>query len=65
LVLGRCKERSAVVHSVDQRVGLTDNEGDHGCAISSCRLEALDEFLDLPDLDVLLCFVLRRGRHGE
>ena len=31
---------------------LTDNERNHGCAISPGGLEALDELLDLPDFNL-------------
>ena len=31
---------------------LTDNEGNHGCAIAPSRFEALDQLLDLPDLNL-------------
>ncbi len=30
----------------------TNNEGNHGSAIASGSLEALDELLDLPDLNL-------------
>lgn len=32
--------------------GLTDNEGNHGCSITTRRLKALDELLDLPYLNL-------------
>ena len=35
----------------------TDNERNHGCAISTGSFKTLDELLDLPDLDVLLSLV--------
>jgi hypothetical protein len=38
-------------------VVLTDDERNHGGSIASCGLQALDQFLDLPDFDVLLGFV--------
>ena len=31
-----------------------NDEGNHGRAISSGLLQALDQFLDLPDLDILV-----------
>lgn len=34
------------------RGGLTNDEGNHGRAISSGGFEALDQLLDLPDLDL-------------
>ena len=43
----------------------TDDEGDHGGPISSGGLEAFDELLDLPNLDVLLRLVCLRGAHDE
>lgn len=44
----------------------TDNERNHGCAITAGGFEAFDQLLDLPDLDVLLRIVGLRllGRHG-
>ena len=36
---------------------LTNNEGNHGCSIAASSLQALDQLLDLPDLDVLLGLV--------
>jgi hypothetical protein len=45
----------------------TDNEGNHGCAISTGGFKTLDQLLDLPDLNVLLGVVglLVLGRHGR
>lgn len=40
---------------------LTNDKGNHGCAISSCGLKAPDQLLDLPYLNVSLRFV-RLGR---
>jgi hypothetical protein len=42
-----------------------NDEGDHGGAVSSGILEAFDEFLDFPDLDVRVrAFVRHRGTNG-
>ena len=38
-------------------VGLTNNEGNHGCSIATSGFQALDQFLHLPDLDILLGLV--------
>ena len=35
----------------------TDNEGNHGSAIASGGLEALDELLDLPDLNLYCIYI--------
>jgi hypothetical protein len=37
---------------------LTDDEGDHRGSIASCGLEAFDQLLYFPDLDVLLRLIL-------
>jgi hypothetical protein len=52
---------------VRREVARTDDEGNHGCAIATGGFEALDELLDLPDLNVLLRIVGLRllGRHGR
>lgn len=42
---------------------LTDDERNHGSSIASSCLKTFDEFFDLPDLNVLFCFVWLRGRH--
>ena len=44
---------------------LTDDEGDHGCSISSGLLKPLNELLHLPYLDVLLRLVGLWGAHFE
>lgn len=36
---------------------LTNNEGNHGCPISSSGFQAFDQLLHLPDLNVLLGFI--------
>jgi hypothetical protein len=41
----------------------TNDERNHGGSISSGRFESLDQFLDLPDLDVLLGLVRLRVTH--
>ena len=44
----------------------TNNERNHGSSISTSGFKTLDQLLDLPDLDILLSFVRRRGAHlGE
>ena len=47
--------------SVDIRhrlaTSLTDDQGDHGGSIPPSRFQALDQFLHLPDLDILLRLV--------
>jgi hypothetical protein len=40
-----------------------DDEGDHACPVAPCHFKALDELLDLPDGDVLVCE--RFGVHDE
>lgn len=35
-----------------QGAARTNNEGDHGCAVTTSGLEPLDELLDLPYLDL-------------
>lgn len=35
-----------------QGASRTDDEGDHGCAVTTSGLEPLDELLDLPYLDL-------------
>lgn len=43
-----------------------DNERNHRGSISTSGFKTLDQLLDLPDLDILLSFVRRRGAHlGE
>lgn len=44
---------------------LTDDQRDHGGAISSSSLKTLDQLLDFPYLDVLLSLVLLRGTHVD
>lgn len=34
------------------------DEGDHARAVASCGLEAFDQFLDFPDLDVGVCLLI-------
>lgn len=44
----------------------TDNQRNHGCPVSAGGLEALDQLLHLPYLDVLLRIVrLRRTHDGR
>ena len=42
----------------------TNDQGNHRGAVAASHLEALDQFLDFPDLDVLLRFVGLRSGHG-
>ncbi len=50
-------------HCVSQ-VALTDDERDHGCAISPSSFEALYELLDFPNFNVLFGLVGLWGAHG-
>lgn len=43
----------------------TDDEGNHRGSVSPCSLEALDQLLHLPYLNVLLRLVRLRGAHLE
>lgn len=56
LILGSCvivsNSRSSECESGLQRAKRTDDERNHRGSISSGGLEALDQLLDLPDLDL-------------
>lgn len=41
----------------------TDNERNHGCAVTTRLFKALDQLLDLPYFNVLLGFVRLRVTH--
>ena len=49
----------AVRHLPAQKMamGLTNDQRNHGGSISSSRFQAFDQFLHLPDLDILLRLV--------
>ena len=66
-VHGESGPRFRVWGLVWTRAAHTDDEGNHGCAISTGGFEALDQLFDFPDLDVLLGLVGLRllGRHGR
>ncbi len=59
--------RAAVCRHSQTLGGRTNDEGNHACAIATGGLEALDQLLDLPDLNVLLSLVglLLLGRHVD
>jgi hypothetical protein len=41
----------------DAATVLTNDQRNHGGSIASSRFQAFDQFLHLPDLDILLCLV--------
>jgi len=45
-------------HSFTSRVSHTNDEGYHRCTIATSCLQALDQFLHLPDLDILLSLAI-------
>jgi hypothetical protein len=48
----------------EKRVLLTNNERNHGCAISSSCFQTFDQFLNLPYLDIFLRIVCLRCAHA-
>ena len=59
MVLGRWSGQVSGVSRADGAVkALTNDERNHGRSISAGGLEALDQLLDLPDLNVLLGLVV-------
>ncbi len=67
LILGRCTW-SVCGSFTGMQGSHTDDEGNHGCAISASGFEALDQLLNLPDLNVLLSLIgllVLPGRHGR
>ena len=61
--IGTDKEMSTMICSRTVVFGLgvlqvhTDDERNHGSSVATRLFKALDQLLDLPYLDVLLCFV--------